>query len=169
MKRKIRGFCFHNFSSTVLICVQAHAQLGNCSTLQSWGRVHYARSTLRLFWLEGSLFASVKLSYRCSHLDYKEYLGLSPLRCERLTMENSLGTSSDQWGTQTSHQNLRAVSSLVLIGMSECFESWYLTNKSHWQDGCMNGLNCSQEIPFTLWMREWNQQQQINSSFSSQF
>ena len=94
--RKIRGFCFHNFSSTVLIRVQAHAQLGNCSTLQSWGRVHYARSTLRLFWLEGSLFASVKLSYRCSHLDYKEYLGLSPLRCKRLTMENSLGTSSDQ-------------------------------------------------------------------------
>ena len=28
--------------------------------------LHYARSTLRLFWLEGSLFASVKLSYRCS-------------------------------------------------------------------------------------------------------
>ena len=125
---KIRswGFCLHNLSSGVSIRAQAHAQLGNCSTLQSWGRVHYARSTLRLFWLEGSLFASVKLSYRCSHLDYKEYLGLSPLRCERLTKENSLETSSDQWGTQTSHQNLRAVSSLVWIGMSECFESYTL-------------------------------------------
>ena len=116
------GFCLHNLSSRVSIRAQAHAQLGNCSTLQSWGRVHYARSTLRLFWLEGSLFASVKLSYRCSHPWLQGIPWSVPTQMQEVGQENSLGTSSDQWSDQTSHQNFRAILTKLVVKMHECFE-----------------------------------------------
>ena len=64
----------------------------------------------RLLLLEGSLFASVKPSYRCNQLDYKEELWSEPTQMREVVLEISLGTLSDQWEPKQTITVLNAVS-----------------------------------------------------------
>ena len=70
--------------------------------------MHYVRLTLRYDWLEGSQNAQAESSFPGeARFGYKARPWSVPTQMREVDQEIPLGTPSDQWSDQTSHQNLR--------------------------------------------------------------